>query len=307
MTIPFAKYEGLGNDFIVIERVASSLSDEGREQDRALAERLCDRHFGIGADGVLFVEARDTGAPSMFVINSDGSIPEMCGNGLRCVALHYARQEDVPSARSRMLSIDTMAGPHACEITFPNEKDEDMAWISVQMAVPSLDPARIPVALGANANANVDTDDAPWIDRPVTIDGLTTTLTAVSMGNPHAVLFDEAFEDRVLRTEWAPKLQAAPLFPNGVNVGFARSRGAGEFTLDVLERGAGWTLACGTGACAAGVAAVATGRSEPGQTLTFHLPGGPLEITPGLPGERVLMRGPARRVFTGSVPEALAT
>jgi diaminopimelate epimerase len=281
------KYEGLGNDFIVVERPTTQRDDAA---DAALARALCDRHFGVGADGLLFVDPQ---TPSMHVVNADGSIPEMCGNGLRCVALHYARREPAQEG-PLLLRIATGAGPHDCHIERTPGQDGE-AWVTVEMAVPSLDPHHVPAAQAE-----------PLIDTPIAVGEHTLRLTGVSMGNPHAVTFDVLPEPvRIRQVTLGPAVQALPLFPRGVNVGFASAVGVDEagvatrFTLDVYERGAGWTLACGTGACAAGVAAVVTGRAPRHTPLRFDLPGGPLEITVGEPGERVRMRGPARFVFEG--------
>jgi len=190
------------------------------------------------------------------------------------------------------LCIATGAGPHDCHIERePGQEHE--AWVTVEMAVPSLDPRDLPA-----------TAAEPLIDTRITLGEHSVRLTGVSMGNPHAVTFDTLPEPvRIRQVTLGPAVQALPLFPRGVNVGFASPLDADanglaqRFTLDVYERGAGWTLACGTGACAAGVAAVVTGRASRHTPLRFDLPGGPLEITVGEPGERVRMRGPARFVF----------
>lgn len=278
------KYEGLGNDFIVIERPRGVRDDDA---DAELARALCDRHFGVGADGLLFVDPEQ---PSMHVVNADGSVPEMCGNGLRCVALHYARRGGL--AADLRLEVATGAGPHACRVE-RDAGDPDDAWVTVEMAVPSLVPSDVP-----------STHPEAMIDAPTEVGDHTLHLTGVSMGNPHAVTFDSlGAHARDARQALGPLVQALPLFPRGVNVSFAQpleadpSGLARRFRLDVLERGAGWTLACGTGACAAGVAAVLTGRAPRHEALRFELPGGPLEITVGEPGARVRMRGPARLVF----------
>ena len=273
MPVAFAKYEGLGNDFILIER--ESLGGVQLSTEKAVA--LCDRHRGIGGDGVLVV---DVDAPRMDVINSDGSVPEMCGNGLRCVALHLARRAGEPTLE---LDVDTPSGPHACRvIDRPGEES-----IAVQMAVPSLMPRDIPLS-----------SDAPWLDHVLELDGGSVRLSGVSMGNPHAVTFDDVGEARL---ELGPAIQRDPHFPEGVNVGFVSERDGAAMRLDVLERGAGWTQACGTGACAAAVAAVETGRANRGEQLSVRLPGGTLMITVGELNEPVLMEGPARAVFSGTL------
>lgn len=268
MELRFAKYEGLGNDFIVVDDL-----DVTAEQ----AAALCDRHLGIGADGVLVVRAGGDAAPSMHVINADGSIPEMCGNGLRCVALHLARTGKL---EGREVTVETAAGPHACRV-LPDGR------VAVQMTVPTLDPARIPVRASA-----------PLIDAAFEIDGATLRITAVSMGNPHAVTFDDVGD---ARHSLGPRIERDARFPERVNVGFARIDPSGAIDLSVWERGAGWTRACGTGACAAAVAAVTTGRARRDTPIEVRLPGGPLEIVVGREANPVQMTGPARHVFDGTI------
>ena len=267
MEIAFAKYEGLGNDFVVVD---------GIHVTPAQAVTICDRHLGIGADGVLIV-GTDGPAPSMRVINADGSVPEMCGNGIRCVARHLRRTKKLVSSDVR---IDTAAGPHRCTLL-------DDGRVAVEMAVPSLDPSSVPVRA-----------DSDVIDHPFEIGDDTVHLTAVSMGNPHAVTFDDVGDRRLAL---GPAIQNDSRFPRRANVGFARLARDGTIDLEVYERGAGWTRACGTGACAAAVAAVETGRAARNEPITVRLPGGPLEIVVGARGEPVRMTGPARHVFDGTI------
>jgi len=263
----FSKYEGLGNDFILVEGDA--------QVDPDLARHLCDRHRGIGADGVLIV---NPSTPSMEVINADGSQPEMCGNGLRCVVWHLAR--DGHLSRAEEHQVQTHAGPHKAKL----HGDGD---VEIWMRPPTLDPDEVPVMA-----------DEPRIDAPIEVVGRTLSFTAVGMGNPHAVIFDELTAAE--RKELGPQVRSHQWFPNDANVGFARVTDDG-LVLHVLERGAGWTQACGTGACAAAVAAVETGRCARGEPLRVHLPGGVLTIVVGEPGEPVRMRGPARHVFDGEL------
>jgi diaminopimelate epimerase len=213
------------------------------------------------------------------VINADGSVPQMCGNGLRCVALHLHRVGRAPSG-GVPFEIDTDADPHRVRVF------GSLAEVEVAMRAPSLEPAALPLAASSS-----------WIDEPVEVAGRLVRVTAVSMGNPHAVLFDEHGE----RAQLGPALERDPRFPERVNVGFARRTSEG-LELEVWERGVGFTQACGTGACAAAVAAVETGRVTRGEELVVRLPGGPLRIRVGAPGESVLMTGPARYVFSGSTP-----
>ncbi|MBO6940165.1 MAG: diaminopimelate epimerase [Deltaproteobacteria bacterium] len=263
----FSKYEGLGNDFIIVDGAA--------QVDTERAVELCDRHRGIGADGVLIVNAS---APSMEVINADGSVPEMCGNGLRCVVWHLVREGHFE--RGAEHQIQTGAGPHLAKL----HGDGD---VEIWMSAPTLEPKEVPMAA-----------DGPRVDAPIEVVGRTLSFTAVGMGNPHAVIFDELTAAE--RLEYGPQVQAHQWFPAGVNVGFARMVDGG-LELHVLERGSGWTQACGTGACAAAVAAVETGRAERGTPIRVELPGGALTIVVGEPGERVRMRGPARHVFDGEL------
>jgi diaminopimelate epimerase len=271
MRIAFSKYEGLGNDFVLVE---------GAELDREQVRRICDRHRGVGGDGVLLVGRSPAGLPRMQVINADGSVPEMCGNGIRCVALHLAR---TGRAGDEPFEIDTDSGPHRCRVL---ERGAS-GVVEVAMRAASLEPADVPVRAPA---ALRDASIAPA--------GAGLRWTAVSMGNPHAVTFDAPGERR---GQLAPEVQNAAIFPNGVNVGFAEMRSSHAIELAVFERGAGWTEACGTGACAAAVAAVETGRAPRGEPLSVQLPGGTLTIVVPAAGERVLMTGPARHVFDGTL------
>ena len=260
----FHKYEGLGNDFVIL--------DEGQVLGEEEARLLCDRHLGIGADGVLFV-TRDP--KRMMVINADGSRPEMCGNGLRCVALHL-------DIGAEPVEIMTDAGPHVCRMV-----DGEL---EVEMAVPKRAPKDVPL----------DAETA-WVDKrfELAIDETShaLSLTCVSMGNPHAVTFDDVAETRAVL---GPAIERHPRFPAGVNVGFARMDGS-AIDLAVFERGVGWTRACGTGACAAAVAAVVTERAERFVPIPVRLPGGTLTITVRGDDQGVLMRGPARHVFSGDL------
>jgi diaminopimelate epimerase len=271
MSLRFSKYEGLGNDFLIVE---------DRSVDPALAVALCDRHRGVGADGVILL-GEQAGGPSMRVINADGSTPEMCGNGLRCVARHLVRRGTFAERQS--FSVHTDAGPHGCSVA--------EGEVTVHMRPASFVPADVPVVA-----------DAPLLDAPLELDDVTLRITAVSMGNPHAVTFDDVGAQRLVL---GPRVQGDRRFPRGVNVGFARDAADGAIDLFVLERGAGWTEACGTGACAAVAAAVATGRRRAGDAVTVRLPGGSLGIVVSAPEESILMTGPARHVFDGAVVEEI--
>ncbi len=274
--LSFEKYEGIGNDFLVVEDVVEDVAADVAAHaaiDGALAMRLCDRHRGVGGDGVLLTGVRD-GRPFMRVLNADGSVPQMCGNGLRCVALHLVH---TGRAGAEPFEVDTDAGPHRVQVRAADGE------VEVWMRAPSLDPVSLPLR-----------SDRAWLDEAIEVAGRLVRVTAVSMGNPHAVLFEEDAEREAL----GPALERDPRFPERVNVGFARRTEDG-LDLAVWERGVGWTMACGTGACAAAVAAVETGRATRGRELLVRLPGGPLRIVVGETGEPVRMSGPARHVFSG--------
>jgi diaminopimelate epimerase len=215
----------------------------------------------------------------MRVINADGSVPEMCGNGIRCVALHLMRTGRTQVEESVL--IETEAGPHACRVL------PTLDAVEVTMRAPALAPASVPVVA-----------EAAVIDVPFEVQGQSVRVTAVSMGNPHAVTFDDL---NGMRGQLAPLLQRHERFPQHANVGFARVLGPELLELAVFERGAGWTRACGTGACAAAVAAVETGRARRHTPIEVRLPGGALSITVQAADQPLTMTGPARHVFDGVI------
>ncbi len=270
MKLSFFKYEGLGNDFLIVEQ------GHGPEITPELSAQLCNRNFGVGGDGVLVTGLRN-GVPFMRVINADGSIPEMCGNGLRCVALYLVHRGLV---KERSFTVDTDAGPHPVRVFAEGLSGQ----VQVTMREANLDAAEV-----------LCEERGPFLDAPFEVDGRKLSVSAVSMGNPHAVLFEEVPDPAQL----GPRIEKDPRFKAGANVGFARMRDRSTLDLRVWERGVGFTLACGTGACAAAVAAVETGRAERDSQVTVHLPGGPLYIRVGERGERIEMTGPAREVFYG--------
>jgi diaminopimelate epimerase len=274
----FSKYEGLGNDFLVVEQ-ASFPPVTGE-----LAKRLCDRHFGVGGDGVL-VTGLTEGRPFMKVVNADGSTPEMCGNGLRCVALFLL---DRGLVRETSFEVSTDAGPHHVSV---RRVPDQPASIEVRMRAASLDAGEV---LRERAGQRV-------VEQTFDVDGRTLSLTAVSMGNPHLVTFDAVHGEMA---QLGPRIEKDGRLTAGANVGFAKLRDANDLELTVWERGVGFTLACGTGACAAAVAAVESGRVDGSAPITVHLPGGPLSITVGelVGAERtIVMTGAARRVFEGEL------
>lgn len=275
MSLAFVKMHGLGNDFVVVDRRAS-----GAPVPPAEAIALCDRRLGIGADGVLSILPSRRAPLAMHVTNSDGSIAEMCGNGLRCVVRYAIDRSLLPPAGG---DIETGRGV----LTSVVEADGD---IRVDMGAPVLEPDRVPVRLPGSR----------VVSAPIDVAGERLHVTAVSMGNPHAVVFlDEEQAPRAWAERLGPALERHPAFPNRTNAEFARITDPGEIELVVWERGAGLTQACGTGACATVVAAILNGRARVEETWRVRLPGGALRIRVAQDLGRVWMTGPAVEVFNG--------
>ncbi|KAF3885803.1 MULTISPECIES: diaminopimelate epimerase [Nostocales] len=279
MAIEFTKYHGLGNDFILIDNRSSSTPAITPEQ----AIQLCDRHFGIGADGVIFALPGEKGNDyTMRIFNSDGSEPEMCGNGIRCLAAFLADLEGT-QRKSDKYAIETLAGVMTPQLMLDGQ-------VRVDMGLPKLLAGEIPTTLAP--------DDEKVIDRPIQVAGKTWNVTCVSMGNPHCITFVEDVAAVPLEVI-GPQFENHPLFPRRTNTEFIEVVRRDYVKMRVWERGAGITLACGTGACASLVAGVLTGKCD--RIATVELPGGPLEIEWSELDQRVYMTGPAERVFTGKI------
>jgi diaminopimelate epimerase len=268
---PFFKYHGLGNDFVVLDRRAS-----GRDIDAEMARRLCDRHFGLGADGVLTILPEPGAAARMVVHNADGSVAQMCGNGLRCVVKHLAeRQGNQPPS----LVIATGAGLLRSDIDW---RDGKVHSVTVAMGPALLEAPHLP-------------GGGPFVQEE--LDGLKGT--AVSMGNPHLVLLDTPPSQAA---RLGPGLERHPSFPERTNVEFVEPRREGGLRVSVWERGVGLTLACGTGACAAVTAAAMAGIAPFDAWVPVELPGGVLEIKVAKDRSQAWLRGPVAFVFEGVLP-----
>lgn len=274
--IKFSKMHGLGNDFIIVED--KDLPDDIKYCE--LSKRLCDRHFGIGGDGLIIVGPGNQNQNNVTdtawrIFNSDGSEPEMCGNGIRCFAKYVY---DKGLIDKKEFSVSTLAGPIIPKI-------EDDGLVTVDMGSPILDPARIPVKLSCDE----------VINKPVIVDGKEFHINCVSMGNPHCVIFIEEDVDVV---KYGALLEVHNLFPQKTNVEFVKVLSKEHIKVDVWERGCGITLACGTGACACSVAAVLNDLT--GNKVKVTLPGGDLIITYEREADKVFMSGPAEYAFEGS-------
>jgi diaminopimelate epimerase len=297
MALPFTKVEGLGNDFLVVDlrpgRPAATAAGPSPE-DPAVVRALCDRRFGVGGDGVLAILPSLTADARMRVLNADGSEAEMCGNGIRCVAtlLH----DTDPALRRPALRIETGAGVLSLQLDVEAGSEGRVRAVAVDMGRPRLTRDEIPILPRGTTSV---------VREPISARGRTFQMTAVSMGNPHAVIFvDDPTSLRPLADEFGPLFETAERFPNRTNVEFAYVRPSGEIDLVVWERGSGITMACGTGACATVVAACLEERLPPGRETTVHLPGGPLSITVEKSYSTVLMRGPARSLFDATIDVA---
>jgi diaminopimelate epimerase len=274
----FYKYHGLGNDFIVLEDF-----DGKAPKTSDFAVRQCHRRFGIGADGILYISASEKADARMKVLNSDGSEAEMCGNGIRCVAKHLY---DMGIIKKRKMRIETLAGIKDIECMV---EAGQVSSVTVSMGAPNLDCDKIPMAC-----------EGRFISSTLDVDGRRLVGTAVSMGNPHFVIFERLSEGA--RKDLGPKIEEHPLFPRKTNVEFAEVL-PDHIDLQVYERGAQWTLACGTGACATVVAAVVNHLAQEGKEIEVRLPGGSLWINVGARLSSVTMRGPAVRVYRGELQE----
>lgn len=273
---------GAGNDYIYVNCFDENLPFAPEK----VSQIVSDRHFGIGGDGLVLICPSDVADARMRMFNADGSESEMCGNAIRCVAKYLY---DFGIARKDQLAIETGNGILTLQLTIENGK---MSLARVDMGEPVLVPERVPTLL----RSKNDDADQPAVDAPLTVDGQTFFVTAVSMGNPHCVTFvDEPTDALVLGM--GPKIEINPAFPNRVNAEFVEVISPRQLKMRVWERGSGETLACGTGACAVAVAGVLNGKSE--RRVQIDLIGGQLEIEWSESDNRVYMTGPAATVFSG--------
>ena len=284
MRVRFSKMHGLGNDFMVVDLVSQHI-----HLDPALVARLGDRRTGVGFDQLLAVEPPTDPDADFFyrIYNSDGSEAEQCGNGARCFAAFISTNR---LSVKRKLRLQTIAGVITTELC-------DDGNVTVDMGVPSVAPATVPFDTAATESVP-DADDVAGPGQYISADGDTFRVTPVSIGNPHAVLFVPSVADADVQRIGAA-LTRHQAFPEGANIGFCEIVDKGFMRLRVYERGVGETRACGTGACAAVVAAQLAGRCE--QRMKVSLPGGKARIHWGGPGQPVTMTGPACLVYEGQI------
>lgn len=279
MKLHFTKMHGIGNDYIYF-----STFDQTIDNPEELSKKLSDRRFGIGGDGIILVCPSEIADAKMRIFNEDGSEAKMCGNGVRCVAKFIYDHGVVPADKTTV-AIDTLSGVKTIDLTVEGGR---AVSAKVDMGAAILKPADIPM----------DYDGDTVVDQPLTVDGKTYRVTAVSMGNPHCVTFVGDVDSLDL-LKIGPAFENHPAFPDRVNTEFVRVIDEHTLQMRVWERGSGETWACGTGACATVVAACLNGYCSKGEDITVHLRGGDLVIR--YTDETVLMTGPAATVFEGIV------
>lgn len=274
--IRFTKMHGIGNDYIYINCM-ESMPDRLPE----LAEEMSDRHFGVGGDGIVLIWPSDKADFRMRMFNNDGSEARMCGNASRCIAKYV---HDHKLTEKTRISLETLSGIKVLSLNMST--DGEVESVTVDMGEPELTAAQVPVRCASER----------MVETPVATSWGDVEVTAVSMGNPHGVVFVDRIEDVPFET-LGPELEKHPMWPDRANIEFLQVISPSEARMRVWERGTGETLACGTGACASAVAAALTGRC--GREVTVHLRGGDLNIR-WAENNHVLMTGSATEVFEGN-------
>ena len=278
MKLNFTKMHGCGNDYVYINCFEQEVKDFSK-----LSIELSHRRFGIGGDGVIYICPSDVADARMRMFNLDGSEGKMCGNGIRCVGKYLFDNSMVSGDTT---SIETLSGIKKLK-AYRNQKGEVTA-LSVNMGKAELTPENIPVAL----------DGESIINYSHKVDGKDYDITCVSMGNPHCIVFVDDVKNIPLE-KIGPKFEHNEIFPEGMNTEFVKIISPTEIEMRVWERGSGETWACGTGACASGVASVLNGFCNKGEDITVHLIGG--DLTVNYTDECVMMTGPAVKVFDGEI------
>lgn len=269
---------GTGNDYVYVDLFQQKLENQAE-----VARVVSDRHFGIGADGLICIAPSETADCRMIMYNADGSEGAMCGNGIRCVAKYVY---DHGIVRKDHMSVETKSGIKQLELTV---EDGKAVYVKVNMGEAVLKPSEIPV----------QAEGEDFIARQIEAGGRTYTVTCVSMGNPHCVVFTEGIDGMDLE-KTGPLFENHPLFPDRINTEFVEVLDDHTLKMRVWERGSGETISCGTGTCAAAVAAVLNGHCPRGEEIEVRIRGGALYDTYLENGE-VLMKGPATEVFQGEI------
>ena len=273
----FTKMQGIGNDYVYV-----NCKEQSIENAPELARKISDRHYGVGSDGLILICPSDKADFQMVMYNSDGSQSQMCGNGIRCVGKYVY---DRGLTDKTTVTIETLAGIKTLEL---HPENGNVTSVTVDMGIPSFDPKKIPVL--------TEEEDEDFINRTIIVDGTACRVTALSMGNPHAVVFVGDTDSLDLKAI-GPGFENHPLFPERTNTEFIQVIDPNTLKMRVWERGAGETMACGTGACAAAVAGYVLKKNGP--EVTVQLLGGDLQIRLDEETGHVFMTGPAETVFDG--------
>ncbi len=275
-SINFIKMQGCGNDYVYI-----NCFDQQIENPSEFAQKVSNRNFGIGSDGLILIKPHESADAEMVMYNSDGTVSEMCGNGLRCVAKYVY---DHGICTNKELSLMTGAGPKTATIT--ETKEDRASLITIDMGPPILTSLNIPTTW----------DTETVVNKTITAGDTEFLATCVSMGNPHCIIYITDLKNFPIET-YGPLIETSDYFPNRINIEFVEIISRSEVYQRTWERGCGETLACGTGASAVCVAGVLTGQTN--TDLLIHLAGGDLTLSYE-PGNSVIMTGPAEEVFSGS-------
>lgn len=275
----FIKMHGCGNDYVYLDSIRQILPQEGRGE---LAKRLSDRHFGVGGDGAIFINASDVADFEMEMYNADGSRAEMCGNGIRCVAKYV-----YDNGLTDKTDISVVSAGEVKKLKLFTE-DGKVSAVTVDMGAPVLEAKLVPVL----------SDHERVIEEDIEVNGTIYQMTCVSMGNPHAVVFVEDVESLDLEA-LGPCFERHERFPNRINTEFVELVDRKHVRMRVWERGAGETLACGTGCCAVAAAGVLSGVTD--RELTVHVRGGEIQIAWEEATGHIFMTGPAETVFIGEI------
>jgi diaminopimelate epimerase len=290
----FVKMHGIGNDYVYVDCVRNPPPRHPAE----LSVKVSDRHFGIGADGLILICPSERADVRMRMFNADGSEAEMCGNGVRCVA-KYAYDHGL--TKNNPMEVETGRGILTLHLDVKAGKVER---VTVDMGEPILEAEKIPTTLPGprviNEPLTLLVEGEPVVPPLDRLCGIETKMTCASMGNPHAVIYCRDVT-KVPLEQLGPMVENAPTFPRRINAHFVQVQSPEEVTMRTWERGSGITLACGTGACSVAVAGVLTGRT--GRSLLAHLPGGDLHLRWDEKDNHVYMTGPAVEVFSGEWPE----
>ncbi|TFG02844.1 MAG: diaminopimelate epimerase [Promethearchaeota archaeon] len=282
--LTFEKYHGLGNDYIIIDDLIWQIPEEKKAQ---LAQKLCQFHFSIGADGLIYVCQSEKAQIRMRIFNDDGTEAEMCGNGIRCFSKHVYENDIVKKDK---INIETLKGIMVAELKVVNNQVES---VTINMGPPILECDKVPV-ISEKTNKTC-------VNEPIKAFDKDFLFTGVSMGNPHAVIFVEKQLSTEEINKYGALIERHEKFPNKINVEFVKILSDTEAQLRVFERGVGMTNSCGTGTCAAVVAGTIQNKFKKDTPITVHNDGGDLIIT--YTGETVFMEGPVERVFKGVIEE----